>query len=108
MLQSFESSDESISRPEPEPVTNSKPSETKDENAEKSSGGKDMNKSESIDYEFCDCCSPGEIAFEFLKAKARDRDKVKWCELNEINIVELKYDESDEQWEDRIRSVLQL
>ena len=46
--------------------------------------------------------------FEFLRARARDRDKVKWCELNEINIVELKYDESDQQWEDRIRSVLQL
>ena len=46
--------------------------------------------------------------FEFFRAKARDKDKVKWCELNEIKIVELKYDESDQQWEDRIRSVLQL
>ena len=33
----------------------------------------DMNKSESIDYEFCDCCSPGEIAFEFLKAKRKSK-----------------------------------
>ena len=51
----------------------------------------DMNKSESIDYEFCDCCSPGEIAFEFLKAKKKSkpfherRKKLRRCDSKAKN-----------------------
>ena len=34
----------------------------------------------------------------FYKSKARDRDKIRWCELNDINIVILKYTGSDDEW----------
>jgi hypothetical protein len=33
----------------------------------------------------------------FLKAQKRDRDKKQWCELNNINYIELPYDKT-EQW----------
>jgi len=39
----------------------------------------------------------------FSKAQARDRSKVEWCKLNNIDLVTLPYDESDKQWEARIR-----
>ena len=39
---------------------------------------------------------------EFLKSKSRDRDKIRWCELNEIDIVVLKYTGSDDEWREQI------
>lgn len=42
---------------------------------------------------------------DFLKAKARDEDKIAWCELNDINIIILKYSESEDEWRERIKSV---
>lgn len=39
---------------------------------------------------------------DFLKAKARDEDKIEWCELNEIDIIVLKYSESDDEWRKQI------
>ena len=29
---------------------------------------------------------------------ARDKDKRAWCELNHMTLIELNYDESEEQW----------
>ena len=42
---------------------------------------------------------------DFLKAKARDEDKISWCKLNNIDIVILKYSESNDEWRERIKSV---
>ena len=42
---------------------------------------------------------------DFLKAKARDEDKIEWCELNEIQIVTLKFSESDHEWRERIKGI---
>lgn len=39
---------------------------------------------------------------QFYKAKARDKDKKRWCELNNFTLIELLYDETIEQWEDKI------
>ena len=38
----------------------------------------------------------------FLKSKSRDRDKIRWCELNEIDVVVLKYTGSDDEWREQI------
>jgi hypothetical protein len=39
---------------------------------------------------------------DFLKAKARDEDKIEWCEINDIDIIVLKYSESDDEWRKQI------
>lgn len=41
---------------------------------------------------------------DFLKSKARDDDKINWCELNGIQLITLKYSESDDEWRQRIKS----
>ena len=38
----------------------------------------------------------------FFKAKARDRDKKEWCELNEIHIIELNYNEDVNEWRRKV------
>lgn len=38
----------------------------------------------------------------FLKSKLRDKDKREWCELNDIQLVELPYNETDDDWRQRI------
>lgn len=40
--------------------------------------------------------------FGFLKAKKRDTEKKEWCELNGIKYIELPFDETDDEWKDRI------
>lgn len=40
---------------------------------------------------------------DFLKSLARDDDKIKWCELNNIDIIVLKYSESEDEWRNRIK-----
>ena len=40
----------------------------------------------------------------FGRALLRDRTKVAWCIINNIKLVELPYDESDREWESRIRN----
>ncbi len=40
----------------------------------------------------------------FARAQSRDRTKIEWCKLNNIDLVELPYDESDREWEFRIRN----
>jgi hypothetical protein len=41
---------------------------------------------------------------DFLKAQKRDRDKQEWCEINDIQYVELPYNEK-EKWDDLIRGI---
>lgn len=38
----------------------------------------------------------------FLKSKARDLDKNQWCILNNIKLVELRWDESIDHWRNKI------
>lgn len=54
-------------------------------------------------YEFCTFFHKNKA--DFLKAKARDEDKIYWCELNDIRLITLKYSESDDEWKQRIKSV---
>ncbi len=42
----------------------------------------------------------------FLGSLGRDRRKAQWCELNDLTLVELDDDESDEQWRERILDAL--
>ena len=34
----------------------------------------------------------------FMKARARDRDKAEWCDINNITLVVLRFDSSPEHW----------
>jgi hypothetical protein len=38
----------------------------------------------------------------FFKAQARDRDKKEWCRINDIQIVELNYDEDIDDWRRKV------
>lgn len=38
----------------------------------------------------------------FLQAKKRDLDKEEWCRINEIDLVVLRYDSSEDYWRDQI------
>ena len=40
----------------------------------------------------------------FLRAKARDKAKIEWCKINNIELIVLNYDSSQEYW----RSQLEL
>ena len=42
---------------------------------------------------------------DFLKSKARDEDKIEWCDLNGIQLITLKYSESDDEWRKRINGI---
>jgi len=42
---------------------------------------------------------------DFLRAKARDEDKIDWCELNNITLVTLKYSGTDDEWRKSIKSI---
>jgi hypothetical protein len=39
---------------------------------------------------------------DFLKSKSRDRDKERWCEINSLNFVALKFSENVDEWKQRI------
>lgn len=39
----------------------------------------------------------------FLKSQKRDREKKEWCEINNIKYIELPYNESENEWSERIR-----
>jgi hypothetical protein len=41
---------------------------------------------------------------DFAIAKAKDEDKIEWCELNKIDIIVLRYSETDEQWREQIEN----
>lgn len=42
--------------------------------------------------------------WNYLESKRRDREKREWADLNNIKLVELPYNESTEQWIERIKS----
>ena len=42
---------------------------------------------------------------DFILAKARDEDKIEWCELNNIELIELKYSGSDDEWRKSIKGI---
>lgn len=42
-------------------------------------------------------------ALGFMRHKKRDREKQEWCEINGITLVELPFDESDEQWLNKLK-----
>ena len=41
---------------------------------------------------------------DFALAQAKDDDKIRWCELNKIDIIVLKHSDTDEQWRDQIEN----
>lgn len=41
---------------------------------------------------------------DFLLAKAKDEDKIEWCQINNIDLIILKYSDSDEQWRKQIEN----
>ena len=43
---------------------------------------------------------------DFYKAQARDRNKNEWCRLNSFFIICLPFNETDEQWLERVRNRL--
>lgn len=40
----------------------------------------------------------------FLKSQKRDKEKIEWCELNNIKCVELAYNESEQVWSEKIKN----
>lgn len=42
---------------------------------------------------------------DFIKGQSRDEDKISWCELNHIELITLKYSESEDEWRQRIKGV---
>lgn len=38
----------------------------------------------------------------FMKHKKRDLDKQEWCSVNSIQYIELPFNETIEEWKDRI------
>jgi hypothetical protein len=38
----------------------------------------------------------------FLKSQKRDKEKAEWCDINNIKLIVLPYDEDIEQWKKRI------
>lgn len=43
---------------------------------------------------------------EFRKAQLKDRQKKEWCELNELRLIELFHDESEDEWRDKIKRAI--
>jgi hypothetical protein len=40
----------------------------------------------------------------FMKHKKRDKDKLEWCDINQIKYIELPFNETDEEWSKRIQA----
>ena len=38
----------------------------------------------------------------FFRAQARDRNKIEWCNINDIRIVQLNYNEDIDEWRNKI------
>jgi len=41
----------------------------------------------------------------FGRAKMRDKEKIEWCGINEIELIELPDTETDEEWKERLSNV---
>lgn len=42
---------------------------------------------------------------EFYRAQSRDRNKQEWCRINNIYLVHFPYNETNEQWLEKIRGI---
>lgn len=40
---------------------------------------------------------------QFFKARARDRKKIEWCNINDIMLVEFNFNESEDEWKMKLR-----
>ncbi len=38
----------------------------------------------------------------YARAKSRDQEKALWCEINEITLIELIYNETEEEWKSKL------
>jgi len=54
-------------------------------------------------YEYCGFFHGNQL--NFLEHKSRDSRKMEWCELNNIQYIELPYDETESEWLCRIQNV---
>ena len=43
---------------------------------------------------------------DFIQQQKNDKDKRQWCELNKIGLIELLYNESQEEWKTKINNFL--
>ena len=41
-------------------------------------------------------------SLEFKRSQRRDKEKIEWCELNNITLIEFPFNEDDSQWKTRI------
>lgn len=51
-------------------------------------------------YKFTPFYHSNQLAF--LKAQKKDREKKEWCELNGIKYIELPYNETENQWTEKL------
>lgn len=54
-------------------------------------------------YEFCTFFHKSKI--DFLKSRKRDREKIEWCNMNNIKIVVLPYNE-EQEWKNLIQQIV--
>jgi hypothetical protein len=54
-------------------------------------------------YEYCPFFHKSKA--DFLKAKARDEDKIEWCRINDIQIIVLHFKENDDEWRKHIKGI---
>jgi hypothetical protein len=54
-------------------------------------------------YEYCPFFHKSKA--DFLKAKARDEDKIEWCQINDIQIIVLNFKENDDEWRKHIKGI---
>lgn len=40
---------------------------------------------------------------DFVKAQIRDDNKIEWCRINDIDLVTLKYSDSEDDWKEQLR-----
>jgi hypothetical protein len=43
----------------------------------------------------------------FMKHKKRDKEKIEWCQLNNITYIELPFNETPDNWSERIKNEYQ-
>lgn len=54
-------------------------------------------------YEYCSFFHKNKI--DFLKSRKRDREKIEWCNMNNIKIVVLPYDQ-EQEWKNLIQQIV--
>lgn len=54
-------------------------------------------------YKFIQYFHKDKIAF--MQAKMRDGQKRTWCETNDITLIELPFNETEQEWEGRLKNV---